>query len=56
MNVESVERLKYLCSEIPQRLQKINEDDFSYRPGSDKWSKKEVLGHLMDSAKQIVNY
>jgi len=50
MNVESIERLKYLCSEIPERLQKINEDDFSYKPGSDKWNKKEVLGHLIDSA------
>lgn len=50
INAESLERLNYLCLEIPERLEKIHENVFSYKPSSDVWSKKEILGHLIDSA------
>ena len=46
----SIQRLQYLCATIPPLLSKIKEDDFSSKPSSDKWSKKEILGHLIDSA------
>jgi len=31
-------------------LQKMSEEEFSFKPSPDKWSKKEILGHLIDSA------
>lgn len=31
-------------------LQKLNNADTSLRPATGKWSKKEILGHLLDSA------
>lgn len=33
-----------------KRLLAISEDDASKRPIPDKWTKKEILGHLVDSA------
>jgi len=33
-----------------QRFQKITEEEWSYRSSSEKWSKKEIIGHLCDSA------
>ena len=46
----SVERLQYLCSIIPALLQQITEVEFTYKSTPEKWSKKEILGHLIDSA------
>lgn len=50
MMKESVERLQFLCDTIPALLSQIKEDDFSFKPTPDKWGKKEILGHLIDSA------
>jgi hypothetical protein len=47
---QSVQRLQYLCSIIPPLLTQLSEDEFSYKVTPEKWSKKEVLGHLIDSA------
>ena len=33
-----------------QRLAKVNAEETSRRPSSGEWSKKEILGHLIDSA------
>lgn len=35
---------------IPEKLKQIPESDFSAIPAPDKWSKKQILGHLIDSA------
>lgn len=43
-------RLRYLCLTIPALLQEIDEEAFSYKPTPHKWSKKEIIGHLIDSA------
>lgn len=49
--IETVtKRLEFLCNTIPLLLTKIDEKDFSTRPAPNKWSKKEILGHLIDSA------
>jgi len=45
-----IQRLGYLCETIPDLLHKIPETEFAQKPSSDKWSKKEILGHLIDSA------
>lgn len=46
----SIERFNYLCEIIPALLNEINEVTFSEKPTAEKWSKKEILGHLIDSA------
>jgi hypothetical protein len=38
-----------LASALP-RLQAISEEAAAQKPAPDKWSKKEILGHLIDSA------
>ena len=46
----SLERLAYLLEIIPPLLLKTDEKDFQKKPAPNKWSKKEILGHLVDSA------
>ena len=46
----SIKRLNFLCSAIPPILKEIDEQTFSFKSSSDKWSKKEIIGHLIDSA------
>jgi hypothetical protein len=47
---QSIQRLQYLCNIIPPLLLNYSEEAFLYKPAPDKWSKKEILGHLIDSA------
>lgn len=46
----SSHRLHYLCEIIPPKLLQLNEEVFSFKFSALKWSKKEILGHLIDSA------
>lgn len=39
-----------LCDTIPPLLRLLDEAALSAKPAPGKWSKKEVLGHLVDSA------
>ncbi|AWH85916.1 DinB family protein [Flavobacterium album] len=43
-------RLQHLITTLPEKLLAIPEVEFSHKPTSDKWSKKEIIGHLIDSA------
>lgn len=43
-------RLQYLVDTIPAKLFAFAEEDFSHKPSPEKWSKKEIIGHLIDSA------
>lgn len=45
-----IEKLEKLIALIPDLLFQINENEFGLKPSQDKWSKKEILGHLIDSA------
>jgi hypothetical protein len=47
---QSAQRLQYLCNIIPALLSKFTEDELLYKPVPEKWSKKQTLGHLIDSA------
>jgi hypothetical protein len=47
---DSINRMQYLCDTIPALLLNIEEEEFSRKPAPNKWSKKEILGHLIDSA------
>jgi len=45
-----INRIENLLVEIPHKLNEYSEDKLSRKPEPDKWSKKEILGHLCDSA------
>lgn len=47
---KTIERFSYLMEIIPALLQKIPESDFCDQANPSKWSKKQILGHLIDSA------
>jgi DinB superfamily len=47
---KSIDRLQELCSIIPNHLEEIREEVFNHIPSPGKWSKKQILGHLIDSA------
>lgn len=46
----SINRLKYLCDIIPPLLENVSGEEFAIKHNPGKWSKKEILGHLIDSA------
>lgn len=43
------QQLVQLISESSEWFQMITEDEWDFKPGPAKWSKKEILGHLIDS-------
>jgi hypothetical protein len=46
----TADQLSRLVDEAAPRLLAISEGDASRKPAADKWSHKEILGHLIDSA------
>lgn len=46
----SSERIAYLTGVIPPLLKMFSEQEFSHKPNPAKWSKKQIMGHLIDSA------
>jgi hypothetical protein len=46
----TLERLNHWITELPSRMYALSEFELSTRPQPNKWSKKEILGHLCDSA------
>lgn len=46
----SINRLQYLCDTIPALLYAISDEDLSQPIAPGKWSRKQVIGHLIDSA------
>lgn len=46
----TAQELSQIISEFSIAIKNIPDELFSAKPNSDKWSKKEVLGHLIDSA------
>lgn len=45
-----VEELQIIVSEYQRKLSQIPDETFNAKPLPHKWSKKEVVGHLVDSA------
>ncbi|MBK8561813.1 MAG: cupin domain-containing protein [Saprospiraceae bacterium] len=43
-------RLQHLINEVPRQLQAYTPAEMIHRPAPGKWSKREILGHLCDSA------
>jgi hypothetical protein len=50
MVTESINRLDTLINIIPNLLLNMDESDLTLKSSPEKWSKKEILGHLIDSA------
>jgi hypothetical protein len=46
----AIERLRYAVRTLPGVLSRFSEAESEQRPSADRWTKKEVLGHLIDSA------
>ena len=46
----TIARYTKLLKESPSKLRTITESESRYKSAPDKWSKKEILGHLIDSA------
>jgi len=47
---ETIARFELALATAPRRLVDISEQDAAGKPDPKRWSKKEVLGHLIDSA------
>ena len=45
-----VDELNYIVEEYSKKFEAIPDSDFSSKPEEKKWSRKEVVGHLIDSA------
>lgn len=46
----ALEQLEIIIQIAPQKLSEIDEISFNKKASPEKWSKKEILGHLLDSA------
>ena len=46
----AIQRLEHLIAIIPVLLRTVNEEVLASKPSPLKWSQKEILGHLIDSA------
>lgn len=49
-----IEKLQQVITEYSEKLNELYEDEWMYKPLPDKWSKKEILGHLIDSAQNNI--
>lgn len=50
MMATTISTFEKILSEIPPRLHAFYEPEFNAKPSPEKWSKKEIVGHLIDSA------
>src|ERR1039458_6047608 len=48
----TIARLEALLRTVPQRLVDIPDDAVALKPAPNRWSKKEILGHLIDSTRR----
>ena len=47
---ESIRQLQSIIAGFTGKLNALHENEWTYKPDPAKWSRKEVLGHLADSA------
>ena len=47
---EALERLETHIQQLPSYLRSLSEQELKHKPAPGKWSKQEILGHLIDSA------
>jgi hypothetical protein len=44
------QQLRSIIATVEPQLSRMNHDDVGFKPDPHEWSKKEILGHLIDSA------
>jgi DinB superfamily len=49
-----VEQLETIVNEYSVKFLNLPEEVISFKPAADKWSKKEIIGHLIDSAQNNI--
>jgi hypothetical protein len=47
---EAISKFELILATAPRKLVDITDTDASHKPAPEKWCKKEILGHLIDSA------
>jgi hypothetical protein len=47
---QALARLTFIVGKAPSMLTQISEEKMSEKPAPNKWSKKEIIGHLIDGA------
>src|SRR5664279_1547105 len=47
---QPIAHFEELLKTVPKRLVDLADDAVSHKPAPNRWSKKEILGHLIDSA------
>ena len=47
---ETARQIRSLISKVEPQLSRMNHDEMGFKPDPHNWSKKEILGHLIDSA------
>ncbi|NJL76695.1 MAG: DinB family protein [Saprospiraceae bacterium] len=47
---KAINRLNFIIDKVSKNLSEISEEEMSVKPLPNKWSKKEIIGHLIDSA------
>jgi hypothetical protein len=50
----TIEHLQKIVTNYSGKLNAMTEEAYSYKPQPNKWSKKEILGHLIDSAQNNI--
>ncbi len=50
----TIRELEKIIADYTAQLRQLNEKDFSHKPSPEKWSGKELLGHLIDSAQNNI--
>lgn len=48
--IDVINRLKSNIETVPKKFLQCSEEELKFKPAPSKWSKKELLGHLIDSA------
>lgn len=51
---KSIQQLQSIIANYAGHLNKLTEEEWMHKPNAVKWSKKEVLGHLIDSAQNNI--
>jgi hypothetical protein len=49
-NSTAIKEFIEILEKVPAQLRALDRMDFSFKKSPNKWSKKEILGHLIDSA------
>jgi len=48
--INIIQKLNEHIEAVPEKFLRLGETAINEKPGPDKWSRKEILGHLVDSA------